>query len=256
MQIKDSIAVVTGGASGLGEGTATGLVSRGAKVVIFDLNEQAGESLVQKLGSSSVFIKVDVTDAASAEEGIKKTVALFGAIHFCVNCAGIPSMIKTVGREAPHPLDLFKKVVDINLNGTFNILRLAAFEMAKNKPMGESGERGVIVNTASGAAFEGQMGQAAYAASKAGVCGMTLPIARDLSKLGIRINAIAPGLFLTPMIKVLSEKQIDALVQCVEFPKRTGHPAEFANLVAHILENPYLNGEIIRLDAASRLPAR
>lgn len=256
MKIKDSVAVVTGGASGLGEAVVNGLISRGCKVAVFDLNEQAGQRLCSNHGENAFFVKVNVADAASVDNGIKKTVDTFNSIHFCINCAGVPSMTKTVSKEGPHPLDAFEKVIDVNLNGTFNVLRLAAFEMARNEPANESGERGVIVNTASGAAFDGQMGQAAYAASKAGVCGMTLPIARDLSRLGIRINAIAPGLFMTPMIKMLPPKLLDGLIAQTEFPKRVGQPAEFADLVAHIIENPYLNGEVIRLDAATRLPPR
>jgi len=256
MQIKDTVAIVTGGASGLGGATVEGLVARGGRVAIFDMNEQTGEALRQKLGDRVIFCKVDVTSESSAVDGVKKTVDTFGALHICVNCAGIPAGAKTVGKEAPHSLDLFKKVIDINLNGTFNVLRLGAFEMAKNKPLNESGERGVIVNTSSGAAFDGQQGQAAYAASKAGVCGMTLPIARDLSKLGIRIVTIAPGLFLTPIFNGAPQAMIDGLVAHMEFPKRPGKPSEYADLVAHIIENPYLNGEVIRLDAAGRLPAR
>jgi NAD(P)-dependent dehydrogenase (short-subunit alcohol dehydrogenase family) len=256
MQIKDLVAVVTGGASGLGEATMEVLLSRGAKVAIFDLNESAGEALCRKLGNRAIFVKVDVTSAASAEEGIKKVMNTFGALHICVNCAGVADAGKTVGKKGPIPMEDFRKVIDINLNGTFNILRLAAFEMAKNKPLNDDGERGVIVNTASAAAFDGQMGQAAYAASKAGICGMTLPIARDLSSLCIRVISIAPGLFLTPMAKSLPQKVVDGLVEIIEFPKRLGHPAEFGELVAHIIENPYFNGEVIRLDAAVRMRPR
>jgi 3-hydroxyacyl-CoA dehydrogenase / 3-hydroxy-2-methylbutyryl-CoA dehydrogenase len=256
MQIKDTVAIVTGGASGLGEATVEGLVARGGRVAIFDMNEKAGEALSKKLGDRVIFCKVDVTSESSATDGVKKTMDTFGALHICVNCAGIPAGSKTVGKDAPHSLDLFKKVIDINLNGTFNVLRLGAFEMAKNKPLNENGERGVIVNTSSGAAFDGQQGQAAYAASKAGVCGMTLPIARDLSRLGIRVVAIAPGLFLTPIFNGAPQTMIDALVAHMEFPKRPGKPSEYADLVAHIIENPYLNGEVIRFDAAARLPAR
>jgi NAD(P)-dependent dehydrogenase (short-subunit alcohol dehydrogenase family) len=256
MQIKDSVAIVTGGASGLGEATVQGLVARGGKVAIFDLNEQAGEALCSRLRDRVIFAKVDVVSETSAVEGVKKAIDAFGAIHICVNCAGIPAGVKTVSKEAPHPLEIFRRVVDINLIGTFNLIRLAAFEMAKNNPLNDAGERGVIVNTASGAAFDGQQGQAAYAASKAGVCGMTLPIARDLSRLGIRNMTIAPGLFLTPIFKGAPQKMIDDLVAHIEFPKRPGSPVEFAELVVHIVENSYLNGEVIRFDAAARLPAR
>ena len=256
MQIKDTVAIVTGGASGLGEGTVEGLVNRGSRVAIFDMNEQAGEALCKKLGNRVIFCKGDVASEESAMAGVKKTIDTFGALHICVNCAGITVASKTVGKNGPHPLDSFKKIIDVNLNGTFNVLRLAAFEMAKNKPLNESGERGVIINTASGAAFDGQQGQAAYAASKAGICGMTLPIARDLSRLGIRIVTIAPGYFLTPIYKGLSQALIDGIVATTEFPKRSGKMSEFADLVAHIVENSYLNGEVIRLDAAGRMPPR
>jgi len=256
MQIKDLVAVVTGGASGLGEATMEVLLSRGAKVAILDLNESAGEALCKKFGNRVIFAKVDVTSTASAEEGIKKIISTFGALHICVNCAGIADAGKTVGKKGPLPMENFRKVIDLNLNGTFNILRLAAFEMAKNEPLNDDGERGVIVNTASAAAYDGQMGQAAYAASKAGVCGMTLPIARDLSTLGIRVVAIAPGLFLTPMAKAMPQNVIDGLVEIIEFPKRLGIPSEFGELVVHIVENPYFNGEVIRFDAATRMRPR
>jgi len=256
MRIKGLVALVTGGASGLGEATVEVLHARGAKVAVFDLNVEAGEVLCRRLGDGAIFAKVDVTDSASAEEGIKKTIETFGALHICVNCAGVADSGKTLGKNVPLPLESFKKVIDINLNGTFNVLRLAAFEMAKNEPLNDNGERGVIVNTASGAAFDGQRGQAAYAASKAGICGMTLPIARDLSSVGIRIISIAPGLFFTPMAKSLPEKLVYHLTNLAEFPKRLGNPPEFGELVAHIVENSYFNGEVIRLDAAMRLPPR
>jgi len=229
---------------------------QGAKGRYFLLNDSAGEVLCKKIGNRVLFAKVDVTSAASVEAGIKKTIETFGALHICVNCAGVPNPGKTIGKNAPLRLESFTKVIDINLNGTFNVIRLAAFEMAKNKPLNDSGERGVVVNTASAAAFEGQMGQAAYAASKAGVCGMTLPIARDLSSLGIRVVTIAPGLFLTPMAKVLPQEAIAKITETIEFPKRLGDPSEFGALVAHIIENTYFNGEVIRLDAATRLRPR
>jgi NAD(P)-dependent dehydrogenase (short-subunit alcohol dehydrogenase family) len=256
MRIENMVAIVTGGASGLGEATVEGLVVRGAKVAIFDMHKSAGEALSGKMGNKVIFANVDVTSETSVEAGIKKTKKTFGAIHICVNCAGICPASKTVGRNEPHSLELFKKVIDINLNGTFNVLRLAAFEMAKNEPLNESGEKGVIINTASVAAFFGQVGQAAYAASKAGICGMTLPIARDLSPLGIRIVTISPGLFLTAMTKSFPQKVVDGLIKTIEFPKRLGNPSEYADLVAHMIENAYFNGEVVRLDAALYPPPR
>lgn len=252
MKLKDKVAVVTGGASGLGQATVERFVAEGAKVVIFDLNEEAAQALCRELGDNTAYAIVNVTDEESVEAGIQKTLAAFGAIHILVNCAGVGTPAKTLGKEGPIPLQQFTKIIDINLNGTFNVLRLAAAEMAKNEPVNESGERGVIINTASVAAFDGQIGQAAYSASKAGVCGMTLPIARELAAYGIRINTIAPGLFLTPLAKSLSQKVLDALAANVQFPKRFGEPSEYADFVTHMVENSYLNGEVIRLDGAIR----
>lgn len=254
MKIKDTVAIVTGGASGLGEATVECFIARGGKVAIFDMNETLGEALQKKLGDKVIYFNVDVSSESSVVEGVKRTMDAFGAIHVCVNCAGITIGSLTVGKKGPHPLDRYKKVIDVNLIGTFNVLRLAAFEMAKNQPLTESGERGVIINTSSGASFDGQQGQAAYAASKGGINSMTLPIARDLSRLGIRINTIAPGFFLTAIYASQGVPQdiIDGLIKLVEFPKRSGKPSEFAELAAHIVENEYLNGEVIRLDAATR----
>jgi NAD(P)-dependent dehydrogenase (short-subunit alcohol dehydrogenase family) len=256
MNLLEKTAIVTGGASGLGLATVEKLVSKGAKVVIFDVNEKAAQAVVRDLGENVSYAVVDVTDEASVAAGINKTLNTFGAIHISVNCAGIAPSQKTVGKSGALPLENFKKVIDINLNGTFNVLRLAAAEMAKNVPDSESGERGIIINTASIAAFDGQMGQAAYAASKAGVAGMTLPIARDLSSLGIRINAIAPGLFRTPLVNSISEKVIEKLESLVEFPKRLGKPSEYAALAVHMIENNYFNGEVVRLDGAIRMQPR
>ncbi len=256
MKLKDKVAVVTGGASGLGQATVERFVAEGAKVVIFDLNEEAAQALCRELGDNTAYAVVNVTDEVSVEAGIQKTLAAFGAIHILVNCAGVGTPAKTLGKEGPIPLQQFTKIIDINLNGTFNVLRLAAAEMAKNEPVNESGERGVIINTASVAAFDGQIGQAAYSASKAGVCGMTLPIARELAAYGIRINTIAPGLFLTPLAKSLSQKVLDALAANVQFPKRFGEPSEYADFVTHMVENNYLNGEVIRLDGAIRMQPR
>jgi len=256
MDVKEKVAVITGGASGLGLGTARRLVDKGAKVVIFDLNEEKAKEVCKELGANVAYALVDVTSKESVEAGIKKTIETFGAIHICVNCAGIAPPQKVIGRSGAMPLENFASVIDINLNGTFNVLRLAAVEMAKNEPLTEDGERGIILNTASIAAFDGQMGQAAYAASKAGVAGMTLPIARDLSSHGIRVNTIAPGLFRTPMSAGLPVNTIDKLESGVEFPKRLGTPEEYASLVVFMIENVYINGEVIRLDGGIRMGPR
>lgn len=256
MEIKDKVAIVTGGASGLGLATAKNFVDQGAKVMIFDLNEEKAKEVCASLGENIAFVSVDVTSEVSVMAGVEKTVEQFGAVHICVNCAGVGTPQKTLGRNGPIPLENFKTVIDINLIGTFNVVRLAAEQMAKNEPLTEGGERGIIVNTASVAAFDGQMGQAAYGASKAGVAGMTLPIARDLSSYGIRINTIAPGLFRTPMAEGLPEKVIEKLETMVEFPKRLGKPFEYASLVSFMVENEYINGEVIRLDGGIRMQPR
>lgn len=256
MDIKERVAIITGGASGLGLGTARRLVDKGAKVVIFDLNEEKAKEVCKELGENVSYALVDVTSKDSVEAGIKKTIDTYGAIHICLNCAGIAPPQKVIGRTGAMPLENFERVIDINLNGTFNVLRLAAVEMAKNESLSEDGERGIIINTASIAAFDGQMGQAAYAASKAGVAGMTLPIARDLSSHGIRINTIAPGLFRTPMSAGLPSNAVEKLESGVEFPKRLGTPEEFASLVIFMIENVYINGEVIRLDGGIRMGPR
>lgn len=256
MEINNKVAIVTGGASGLGLATVAQLSQKGARVVIFDLNEELAEKATQEFCENVTYEIVNVTNEDSVNKAIQQTVEKFGAIHICVNCAGIAPPQKTVGKSGAMPLENFKKVIDINLIGTFNTLRLAAAEMTKNDLLSESSERGIIINTASVAAFEGQMGQAAYSASKAGIVGMTLPIARDLSSFGIRINAIAPGLFRTPMAAVLDDKVIEKLESIVEFPKRLGRPEEFAKLVAFMIENEYINGEVIRLDGAIRMQPR
>lgn len=255
MDLNNKVVVVTGGASGLGLVTCQFLAKQGAKIAAFDLNEEAGLALVDELKGQVIFAKVDVTDAASVEAGIAQAVEAFGTIHVCINCAGIAPSGKTVGRNGALPLEKFVQVININLIGTFNVLRLAAAQMAKNEP-GKDGERGVIINTASVAAFDGQMGQSAYAASKAGVVGMTLPIARDLAKLGIRVMTIAPGIFDTPMMKGMTDEVRDPLIQMVQNPKRFGDPEEYASLAAHIINNNYLNGEVIRLDGAIRMEPR
>ncbi|MEK5205849.1 3-hydroxyacyl-CoA dehydrogenase [Psychrobacillus sp. FSL H8-0510] len=256
MDIQNRVAIVTGGASGLGLATVTRLLEKGARVVIFDLNEELAKKATQEFGDNVTYQIVNVTNEESVIKAIQHTVEKLGSIHICVNCAGIAPPQKVVGKSGVMPLENFKKVIDINLIGTFNTLRLAAAEMTKNDINEESTERGVIINTASVAAFEGQMGQAAYSASKAGIVGMTLPIARDLSSFGIRINAIAPGLFRTPMAEGLGEKVIEKLESLVEFPKRLGRPEEFANLVVFMIENEYINGEVIRLDGAIRMQPR
>lgn len=256
MNIQGNIAIVTGGASGLGLATVRNLHQKGAKVVLFDLNEEKGKEIAEELGSGVTYLIVNVADEDSVKGGIEETIKQYGAIHICVNCAGIAPPGKTIGKKGVLPLANFKKVIDINLIGTFNVIRLAAEQMVKNKPLTDDGERGIIVNTASVAAFDGQMGQAAYGASKAGVAGMTLPIARDLSEFGIRINTIAPGLFRTPMAAGLPEKILEKLENMAEFPKRLGKPEEYASLVQFLIENNYINGEVIRLDGGIRMAPR
>ncbi|MEN1967861.1 3-hydroxyacyl-CoA dehydrogenase [Lentibacillus sp. N15] len=256
MNLKDKVAIVTGGASGLGLATVERLIEKGAKTIIFDLNETKAKEAVERLGAYVSYAIVNVSDEASVKKGIEVAMETFGAIHICVNCAGVGTPGKTIGKKGVLPLEDFNKVVGINLIGTFNVLRLAANEMKNNEPLTDSGERGVVVNTASVAAFEGQMGQAAYGASKAGVAGMTLPVTRDLSGFGIRVNTIAPGLFMTPMSDTLSEKVIQKLSESVEFPKRLGEPSEFAELATFMMEHEYLNGEVIRLDGGIRMAPR
>ncbi len=256
MQLKDKVAIVTGGASGLGEATVRELIAGNALAAIFDVQYEKGAQLVRELGERAMVVSVDVTDENSVMRGIQEVLERVGAIHICVNCAGVPYAAKTVGRNGePFPLALFRKVIDVNLIGTFNVLRLAAAEMVKNQPDAD-GERGVIVNTSSGAAFDGQIGQAAYSASKAAIIGLSLPVARDLGDVGIRVNAIAPGLFETPMVGTLPDKARAALINTTVFPRRIGQPAEFARLVRHIIENSYLNAETIRFDAGARMNAR
>jgi 3-hydroxyacyl-CoA dehydrogenase / 3-hydroxy-2-methylbutyryl-CoA dehydrogenase len=256
MQIAGKVAVVTGGASGLGQATAEALAAAGAKVALFDLNDDLGQATASGIGGNALYCRVDVTSEVGVKAALAQVMTRFGAVHLCINCAGIGTAAKTVSRGEPHALDHFVKIININLIGTFNVLRLAAVEMTKNAPEGVSGERGVIINTASIAAYDGQTGQAAYAASKGAVVSMTLPIARDLARDGIRCVTIAPGLFETPMVKGLSDKIRAGIEAQLEYPKRFGMPSEYAKLAVHIVENAYLNGECIRLDAASRLPPR
>ncbi|MEH6472176.1 MAG: 3-hydroxyacyl-CoA dehydrogenase [Halopseudomonas sp.] len=255
MNLQDKVIIVTGGASGLGLASSKHLAQQGAKIAAFDLNNEAGEQLADELGAKGLFVNVDVTDSASVEAAIAQVVERFGAIHGCLNCAGVAPAGKTVGRNGALALEKFSQVININLIGSFNVLRLAAEQMANNEP-DANGERGVIINTASVAAFDGQLGQAAYSASKAGVVGMTLPIARDLASLGIRIMCIAPGIFNTPMMQGMTDEVRDPLIKMVQHPKRFGDLGEYASLVQHIIENSYLNGEVIRLDGAIRMEPR
>ena len=259
MNVQQATALVTGGASGLGEATVRMLNQQGANVVIVDLNEDRGNALAEELGDTVRFQKTDVTNEADVRAAIDLAVSTFGGLHINVNCAGIAEARKTVGKVngvyGAHSLAAFQKTITINLIGTFNVLRLAALAMEQNPPAIEpfAGERGVIINTASVAAYDGQIGQAAYAASKGGIVGMTLPIARDLSRSGIRVMTIAPGLFETPLLAALPEEARLSLGQQVPFPARLGRANEYALLVKSILENPMLNGEVIRLDGAIRM---
>ena len=252
MQIKDRVFIVTGGASGLGAAAARLVAANGGKVVIADLNVDGGAALAAELGDGARFALTNVSDEASAQAAVAVALSSFGGLHGLVNCAGIAIGEKTVGKEGPHALASFKRVIDINLVGSFNMIRLAADAMSKGEP-NAAGERGVIVNTASVAAYDGQMGQAAYAASKGGIVAMTLPIARDLARSGIRVMTIAPGIFATPMLLGMPPEVQDALGKMVPFPSRLGQPAEYAALVKHIVENEMLNGEVIRLDGAIRM---
>ena len=252
MQIRDSVFIVTGGASGLGAGTVRALAGQGGKVVAADLNKAAGEALAKELGAKVRFAECDVSSEASAKAAVDLAVSAFGGLQGLVNCAGIAIGEKTIGKDGPHALASFARVININLIGTFNMIRLAADAMAKQQP-NAAGERGVIVNTASVAAYDGQIGQAAYSASKGGVVGMTLPIARDLSRSGIRVLTIAPGIFETPMLLGMPQEVQDSLGKQVPFPSRLGKPAEYAMLVKSIAENVMLNGETIRLDGAIRM---
>ena len=250
---KGVAAIVTGGGSGLGAASAEKLASEGARVTIFDMNEETGRAQAAKI--SGTFMKVNVTDPAAVGEALLTAEKQYGVARVLVNCAGIAYGGKTVGKEfVPHPLDQFRKVIEVNLIGTFNVISQFSARLAQAEPIGE--ERGVIVNTASVAAFEGQIGQAAYSASKGGVVGMTLPIARDLAQLGIRVVTIAPGIFYTPMMASLPQNVQDSLGKQVPFPNRLGKPEEYAQLVHSIVTNPMINGETIRIDGAIRMPPR
>jgi len=252
MQIEDSVFIVTGGASGLGAGTVRKLIGLGGKALIADLNEIAGQALINELGAAVRFVRTDVTAESDAKAAVAAAMEAFGAVHGLVNCAGIAIGEKVLGKEGPHALASFARCLNINVVGSFNFIRLAAQQMAR-QTANEEGERGVIVNTASVAAFDGQIGQAAYAASKGAVVGMTLPIARELARNGIRCVTIAPGLFETPMMSGMPQDVQESLGRSVPFPSRLGRAAEYAALVQHIIENPMLNGETIRLDGALRM---
>ena len=251
MQFKDRVFVVTGAGSGLGAAVAEMIVAAGGKVLLADVAKEAGEAKAEALGANARFVQTDVTSGESAEAAFKAAQEM-GVLRGLVNCAGVAPAEKVVGREGPHRLETFARTVTINLIGSFNMLRLAADAMAKNEP-DESGERGVIVNTASIAAYDGQIAQAAYAASKGGVVALTLPVARELARSGIRVMTIAPGIMETPMLTGMPQEVQDSLNKTVPFPARMGKPAEFAALVAHIFENGYLNGEVIRMDGALRM---
>lgn len=255
MEIKGKAAIVTGGASGLGGATTRLLAEGGAKVLILDRDEKKGHALAEELGADVHFLNTDVTDEAAVQAAVDKAVELFGGLHIACNFAGIAWAQKTIGKDGPHALEAFKKVIDVNLIGSFNVIRLAAAAMQKNDPMAD-GQRGVIVNTASVAAFEGQMGQAAYSASKGGIVGMTLPIARDLARDGIRCNTIAPGLIKTPLFEGLPEAAVQSLSEQPLNPKRLGDPKEVAHAAKFIIENDYVNGETIRVDAGIRMQPR
>lgn len=252
MNLENCVTVITGGASGLGEATARKIVSNGGKVALLDLNEEKGKALADELGERAIYIKTDVTDEESVENALNEAVRTFGMITAVVNCAGIAIAEKTYGKKGVHDLASFSKVIQINLIGTFNVIRLATEKMATNEP-NVNKERGVIINTASVSAFDGQIGQTAYSASKAGIVGMTLPIARELSTYGIRVMSIAPGVFETPLFATLPEKARESLGKMTPFPSRLGKPEEYAQLVQSIIENPMLNGETIRLDGAIRM---
>ena len=255
MRIADHTFVVTGGGSGLGAATVRRLAKGGATVLIADIQEEAARAVVSELGDRTRFVATDVTDEAAMQAAVDAATDTFGGLHGLINCAGVGPPMKVLGRKGVHPLDAFERAVRINLVGTFNAIRLAAAAMVDNTPT-ETGERGVIVNTASVAAYDGQIGQAAYSASKGGVVAMTLPIARELAEHGIRVMTIAPGIFDTPMLAALPEKARVSLGEQVPFPSRLGRPDEYAELVAHIVSNEMLNGEAIRLDGAIRMAPR
>mgnify|MGYP000063546067 CR=1 FL=1 len=252
MDIQNRVFIVTGAASGLGLATAGMIVENGGYVLLADVNAEGGQAVENALGQNARFVRTDVTDAASVQAAIGRAVEHFGGLHGAISCAGIGPAERVLGKNGVHSLENFTKVIQINLIGTFNLIRLAADAMQNNTP-GDSGERGVIINTASVAAFDGQIGQAAYSASKGGIVAMTLPVARELARVGIRIMTIAPGIFETPLLMGMSDEIRQSLGQQVPFPSRLGKPAEYAALARHIIENQMLNGEVIRLDGAIRM---
>ena len=256
MDISGKTALVTGGASGLGGATVKLFAGKGANVVILDMNADLGEKLAAEIGDTARFFACDVTDSAAVSAAVKETVSTFGALHIACNFAGIAPAAKTVGKDGAHDLGLFRKTIEVNLIGTFNVARLAAEAMSQNEPVTQDGQRGVIINTASVAAYEGQVGQAAYSASKGGVVGMTLPIARDLASLGIRCNTIAPGLIHTPLFDGLPEKAVASLSEQPLNPRRLGQPEEIAKTALFIVETDYVNGETIRVDGGIRMQPR
>jgi NAD(P)-dependent dehydrogenase (short-subunit alcohol dehydrogenase family) len=253
MQLKDQAAIVTGGASGLGAATARALAAQGAKVAVCDLNAKLAEAVAAEIKGTAVV--ADVSDAASAEAAVMQAAKAHGPARILVNCAGIGVAKRVIGRDGPMPLADFDRVIKVNLIGSFNMLRLVTTDMSKQEPL-STGERGVVINTASIAAYDGQIGQAAYSASKGGIVAMTLPIARELAQSGIRVLTIAPGLFLTPLLANLPQEAQDSLAAAIPFPRRLGGAEEFASLALHMIDNPHLNGEVVRLDAALRMAPR
>lgn len=256
MQLQEKTAFVTGAASGLGLAAAKRLVAEGCNVMMFDLDADKVREQAAMLGKSAIWAAGDVSDESQVQAAVEQTLTEFGAIHININSAGIGAAAKTVGRDGPVAMDQFTRVIRVNLLGTFNVLRLCAAAMVRNQPLNEDNERGVIVNVASVAAYDGQMGQAAYSASKGGIASMTLPIARDLARDGVRVMTVAPGIFATPLLMASPQPVKDALVDMIQFPKRMGLPDEFADMAVHIIRCAYLNGEVIRLDAGIRMAAR
>ncbi len=252
MRLDQVNALITGGVSGLGKAVAEKVVAGGGRAVLLDINDEAGAATVAELGEAVSYVRTDVSSESEVQAAVDTAVERMGSINVAVNCAGIIGASRVLGREGPMPLEFFSRVIQVNLVGSFNVCKAAGAAMEANEP-DESGERGVIVSTASVAAYEGQIGQAAYAASKAGIVGMTLPIAREYTRIGVRVMAVAPGIFWTPMLEGMPEHVQDSLAASIPFPSRLGRPEEFADLVAHIIENGYFNGETIRLDGAVRL---
>ncbi len=255
MRLEDGVFIITGGGSGLGEGAARVFVEAGAQIILADMDTANGERVASELGSRARFVKCNVAQESDVQACVDAALAACGSLHGAVNCAGIGAAQRVLGKDGPHPLDGFRRVIDVNLTGTFNVMRLCAAAMAK-LPANDRGERGVFINTASVAAFDGQIGQAAYSASKGGVVGMTLPVARELGRFGIRVVAVAPGLFDTPMLAAVPAEVRHSLGAQIPFPSRLGEPREFGMLARHIVENEMINGDVIRLDGALRMPPK